>query len=121
MIKFFLTALSICGGIYAGNAQTPVLTNAPDKNLKLMTVEASCGQCKFGMPGKDCDLAVRIKGKAYFVDGTKIDNHGDAHASTGFCNAIKKAQVQGEIINERFKATYFKLVPDSIQVKISGN
>jgi hypothetical protein len=29
---------------------------------------------------KDCELAVRIDGKPYFVDGT-FDSHGDAHAN----------------------------------------
>ena len=56
------------------------------------------------------DLAVRIDGKSYFVDGTDIDSHGDAHAKDGFCNAIRKAEVQGEIVNDRFKVTYFKLL-----------
>lgn len=83
----------------------------PNPNKKIITAEASCGQCKFGLKGKSCDLAVRINGKAYFVDGTKIDDHGDAHAAEGFCNAIRKATVQGEVVNDRFKATYFKLLP----------
>ena len=61
-------------------------------------VEASCGECQFGMKGKSCDLAVRIDGKSYFVDGTKIDQHGDAHAKDGFCNAIRKASVTGSIV-----------------------
>src|SRR6185503_5661858 len=78
---------------------------------KKMVVEASCGECQFDLPGKSCDLAVRIDGKAYFVDGTSIDDHGDAHADDGFCEAIRKAEVQGEIVNNRFKATYFKLKP----------
>jgi len=39
-----------------------------------------------------------------------IDSHGDAHAKDGFCNSIRKAEVQGEIINDRFKVTYFKLL-----------
>lgn len=78
---------------------------------KMMVVEASCGECQFGLKGKDCDLAVRIDGKAYFVDGTSIDDHGDAHAADGFCEAIRKAEVQGEIVNDRFKATHFKLLP----------
>jgi hypothetical protein len=30
---------------------------------------------------KDCELAVRIDGKPYFVDGTSLDSHGDAHAN----------------------------------------
>jgi hypothetical protein len=82
----------------------------PDKNKQLLVVEASCGQCKFGLPGKDCDLAVRINGKDYFVDGTDIDSHGDAHAKEGFCNSIRKAEVQGEIVKDRFHATYFHLL-----------
>jgi hypothetical protein len=43
-----------------------------------MIVE-SCGQCQFGMKATMPDLAVRIDGKPYFVDGTSIDSHGDAH------------------------------------------
>jgi Family of unknown function (DUF6370) len=82
----------------------------PDSTKKIQVVETACGQCQFGLPGKSCDLAVRINGKSYFVDGTSIDEHGDAHAKDGFCNAIRKAEVQGQIVNNRFKATYFKLI-----------
>ena len=80
---------------------------------KTIIAEASCGECQFHLPGKGCDLAVRIDGKAYFVDGTSIDQHGDAHADDGFCNAIRKAEVSGKIVKNRFQATYFKLLdPD---------
>jgi hypothetical protein len=79
---------------------------------KKQIVEASCGQCQFGMEGKECDLAVRIDGKSYFVDGTHIDKHGDAHAEDGFCAKVRKAEVVGEIVNNRFKVTYFKLLPE---------
>lgn len=82
----------------------------PDSTKKIQVVETSCGECQFHLPGKGCNLAVRIDGKAYFVDGTTIDEHGDAHAKDGFCEAIRKAEVQGELINNRFKVTYFKLV-----------
>lgn len=84
-----------------------------------MVVEASCGECQFHMEGKGCELAVRIEGKTYFVDGTSIDDHGDAHAGDGFCEAIKKAQVQGEIVNNRFKATYFKIVKPAVKRETS--
>jgi len=87
--------------------------NIPDTSKKIQLVEASCGQCQFGLHGKGCNLAVRIDGKAYFVDGTRIDDHGDAHASDGFCEAIRKAEVQGEVVGDRFHATYFKLVKNT--------
>ena len=60
---------------------------------------------------KGCDLAVRIEGKSYFVEGTKLDDHGDAHAKDGFCSAIRKAEVYGEIVNEKYVATSFILLP----------
>ena len=57
-------------------------------------VEASCGQCNFGMTGK-----------------AKIDKFGDAHAKDGFCNAIRKAKVSGKIKKNRFIASSFTLLP----------
>jgi hypothetical protein len=93
-------------------AQQKESKTEPDPAKKLQEVEASCGQCKFGLKGKGCTLAVRMEGKAYFVDGSNIDSHGDAHADDGFCNKIRKAKVQGEVANERFKVTYFQLVKD---------
>jgi hypothetical protein len=81
-------------------------------NPKPTIVEVSCGECNFGLKGKSCDLAVRINGKAYFVDGTSIDEHGDAHAKDGFCQAIRKAEVIGKVVKGRFKVSYFKLLPN---------
>ena len=89
--------------------------NQPDLTKKIRVVEASCGECQFHMEGKGCHLAVRIDGKAYFVDGTGLDDHGDAHAADGFCEAIKKAEVQGKIINNRYKVSYFKLMKPEVQ------
>lgn len=73
-------------------------------------VEAACGTCQFGLPGSDCALAVRIDGHAYYVDGTSLDDHGDAHAADGFCNAVRKARVSGALVGERFHADSFELV-----------
>lgn len=91
-----------------------ITAQAQDKkaNEKPLTVETACGECQFGMKGKSCDLAVRIDGKTYFVDGTTIDEHGDAHAEDGFCNAVRKASVIGKIENDRFKASSFTLIKE---------
>lgn len=81
-----------------------------DPQKKVLMVDAACGQCQFKMAGKGCTLAVKIKGKSYFVDKAHIDAFGDAHGEAGFCNAISKAKVQGEIVNNKFAATYFELI-----------
>ena len=88
-----------------------ILAQDKKETSKVQIVEASCGQCQFGMKGKSCDLAVRIDGKPYFVEGTSIDAHGDAHAKDGFCASIRKAEVIGTLKNNKFVVTYFKLLP----------
>jgi len=99
--------------LYLAILFTATLASAQDKKEepKPQIVEASCGQCQFGMEGHGCELAVRIDGKSYFVDGSSVDSHGDAHAEDGFCTAIRKAEVVGQVVNNRFKVTSFKLVP----------
>ncbi|RKS95284.1 hypothetical protein BC952_0947 [Flavobacterium limicola] len=99
--------------LYLAILFSATLASAQDKKEepKPQIVEASCGQCQFEMEGHGCELAVRIDGKSYFVDGSSIDSHGDAHASDGFCAAIRKAEVTGKVVNNRFKATSFKLLP----------
>jgi hypothetical protein len=89
-----------------------VSAQAKKEQPKTKIVEAACGQCQFAMKGNGCDLAVRIDGKSYFVDGTAIDSHGDSHAKDGFCSAIRKAEVVGEIVDNRFEVTTFKLLPE---------
>ena len=96
-------------------AQQKATKAEPDPNKKVHEVEASCGQCKLGLKAKGCSLAIRMDGKAYFVDGSDIDSHGDAHADDGFCNKIRKAKVQGEMVNNRFKATYFQLLQEEVK------
>lgn len=91
------------------------LMNAQEKKAeqKTQVVEASCGQCQFGMKDKKgCDLAVRIDGKSYFVEGTTLNDHGDAHAHDGMCSAVRKAEVVGEVKDDRFVATSFKLLEE---------
>ena len=81
-----------------------------DKNKKVYELETACGTCMFKMKGKGCTLAVKFEGKPYFVEGTGIDDHGDAHDVDGFCNAIRKAKVQGEVVSDKFVVNYFELI-----------
>lgn len=106
-MKMICFIIVFCASLVA-SAQTSISIADPAKKIKV--VETSCGECQFKMEGKGCHLAVRIKGKSYFVEGTTIDEHGDAHAADGFCEAIKKAEVQGKVVNNRFNVTYFKIV-----------
>jgi len=111
-MKSLFTFIVFCFYATTAIAQTSdAKTVTPDPSKELQTVEVSCGKCKLGLPGKSCDMAVRIKDKAYYVDGASIDDHGDAHADDGMCNAIRKAEVQGEVVDDRFKVSYFKLLP----------
>jgi hypothetical protein len=112
-MKNILLILFTCSAFSAALAQKSKAGYNTTKEKGSQIVEASCGQCQFKMEGKSCDLAVRIKGRSYFVDGTKIDDHGDAHAKDGFCEKIRKAEIKGSIVNNRFLATYFKLLPET--------
>lgn len=87
-----------------------VLSSCSKNQITNKIIEASCGQCQFSMTGKGCDLAIRINNNSYYVEGTDIDDHGDAHASDGFCESIKKAKVTGNIENGKFIATTFIVV-----------
>ena len=96
--------------------EMPTITNKTEsqkgKDMSIdQVVEAACGQCQFEMTEKSgCDLAVRIDGKSYFVDGTNIHEHGDTHADDGFCEVIRSASVKGKIIEGRFKSESFTLI-----------
>ena len=100
----------LCCSFYV-QAQTGETTKATD-STKTMIVDASCGHCKFGMKSEDCALAVKIKGKAYWVEGASIDDFGDAHGADGMCKAVRKAEVSGEIKGDKYVAKSFKLLPE---------
>ncbi len=101
-----------------------VAQDQPEPKLPVprQIVEAACGECQLGMEGKGCDLAVRIAGSTFFVDGSGIDDHGDAHAADGLCNKIRKALVSGRLQNGRFIAEEFRLLasPDSPATLLSN-
>ena len=101
--------------------QTETDVSESDSKPKILTstssfvdqiVEASCGQCQFEMEDSGCDLAVRIDGKSYFVDGSSLDDHGDAHGDDGLCNCIRQAKVTGKIKEGRFVAKGFSVLPN---------
>lgn len=75
-------------------------------------VDASCGQCQLGLPGVGCDLAIAFEGGAYYVDGSHIDDHGDAHGPDGLCNAIRPAHVTGRLVGDRFVVERMTIVTD---------
>ncbi len=106
MKYLFCLLLVICSLLT--KAQSPGLVN-PDPQKQTFIVEASCGQCNFDLSGKGCELAIRMDGKAYFVTGTDIDDHGDAHAHDGFCESIRTAEVQGEVVGDKFNVSFFRL------------
>jgi hypothetical protein len=86
-------------------------TNQMSNTIVNERLEVSCGQCQFGMQAAGCDLAVRIGGQSYFLDGTSIDDHGDAHSETGFCNCIREATVSGKLQGDRLVVEKFELLP----------
>ncbi|MCG8805707.1 hypothetical protein G1K75_08560 [Tenacibaculum finnmarkense] len=89
-----------------------IIASCSNSAEKIFITEASCGQCQFGIDSqKGCDLAIKIDDKAYFVDGAKIDDFGDAHdKNIGLCNVIRKVSVTGKLENNRFKASAIKIV-----------
>ena len=107
-LSLVISTLGLSGCDAAGVRPAP-----QDVVMVQRQVEASCGQCQFGMPGSGCTLAIRFDGQGYYVDGSDIDDHGDAHGTDGLCNAIRNATVSGRVTSGRFKAERFALAPAS--------
>ena len=107
-----------CGSCNVSNKKTKI----PEKSFITSIGEegdinglllASCGLCNFGMIEKErCSLAIQINDKVYNVTGTGIDDHGDAHAKDGFCNAVRVAKVSGKIEKDIFISESFILQKD---------
>jgi hypothetical protein len=109
MKKIAFLLFGICLGMTVFCQQPTKSKLEFDKNKPVYTVEASCGICQFKMKGDECALAIKYEGNYYYVDGTSIDDHGNAHNKHGFCNAVRKAKVQGEIAGDKFHVTWFEL------------
>ena len=81
-IVWFLV-LSVAAGCSHNTA-----IRAPDQQLAgaAHSIEAGCAMCIYQMPGiEECVLAVRWDDRDWLVDGSGIDDHGDAHAPDGLC------------------------------------
>jgi len=87
-----------------------ITINAQEKE-KTYKVIASCGTCQLDMNSETgCALAILYGGKKYWVDGTGITDHGDEHATDGFCEATRKAEVTGTFKGDRFTASSFTFI-----------
>ena len=107
MKKIVTICMALMIGLASKAATISTVNNFSDST---QIVKTACGECIFGKQGKGCQLAVKIKGKVYFVEGTTIADHGDEHAEDGFCNTQRKAKVSGKIVGDKFVATSFELV-----------
>lgn len=103
MKKFFhpcgvlLVGFLVMGCTRQDEKNTTVQIGADPQVFNDQVVDIACGQCQFGMQGGGCDLAIRFDGKSYFVNGSHIDDFGDAHADDGMCNSVRQARVTGTI------------------------
>ena len=81
-------------------------TDADAVAVVSQTVEAGCGSCTYKMDGVEvCELAVKIDGKPYLVEGSDVDAH-----EAGLCETTKQAEVAGKIQQGKFVATAFELL-----------
>lgn len=65
-----------------------------------------------------CELAIKINGKAFFVDGANIDEFRDAHAENELCVVTAEAHVIGKIEGERFTVHSFELAADGQLIRL---
>lgn len=85
------------------------LTIAPLNEINRI-VKTTCGKCNFEMTSDECELAIELNGKYYFIEGSSIDEHGDAHNATGLCSIIRDAKVLGKVKHGVFVTEKFELI-----------
>ena len=95
----------------------------PQSTMRVnLIVDVSCAKCQFDKDlDEECLLAVEINSDIFYVQGTTIDDHGDAHASDGFCNVVRKAHVEGAIDDGRFYLDKFRLLKYRKKKKLYSN
>jgi len=98
----FATTISLLTLLIAGCASGQSHTPPPPTEQQ---IAVGCAMCIYEMDGvDDCVLAVKIAGKPYLVEGSDIDDHGDAHAADGLCNAEHQAVAVGRIEDGKYVA-----------------
>ncbi|MFQ5490831.1 MAG: DUF6370 family protein [Phycisphaerae bacterium] len=108
-----LVTLAVMVGGCAENRADRAVTHADDPGGLTLHGQAGCATCIFDMKGvTGCKLAVKFDDRAYLVVGSAIDDHGDAHADDGLCNAARPAEFEGTVVGDKFVATRFTLVPE---------
>jgi len=106
-----LSSLAFLQGCGSKPAPPPV-----NGTVTTLVADVGCGQCQLGLKGKPgCDLAIRIDGKSYFVDGVKMNDLGDPHEADGLCSVVHPAKVTGELKDGRFAASSVKLQPKELK------
>lgn len=86
-----------------------IMSKSKDGNINGLII-TSCGKCNFGTKEKGCSLSAKIGDKIYPIQGVGINEHGDAHSTEGFCNAVRVAWATGTIQKNIFNVEYFDLV-----------
>ena len=110
MLRTLSLVMLLCASVGCSRSEERSAIEVSDSRVLDGRCEIACGQCLFDLAGEGCTLAIRWKGDAMFVDGSGIDDHGDAHAAEGLCNTIRSGDVRGEVKDGRFIAERLRLV-----------
>jgi hypothetical protein len=118
-MKYLMLMLSLlavgCGAEDRGAQEKDQAQSSQERIQKKATlenqvVEAACGQCKFGLSGRGCDLALKVDGYAYYADGVKLD-HSKMHQAGGYCVDVRRAKVSGALADGRVTVKSYELLP----------
>ncbi|MEN8123391.1 MAG: DUF6370 family protein [Bacteroidota bacterium] len=114
-ISILVTGLFACTGNQEKEAATEeasgeitTVDEIEETNAEEQLAQVGCAKCQLGLECEDCQLAVKIGEKAYFVEGVDMD----AFAEDGLCSMVKNAKVVGKKADNKFKATKIELIAE---------